>query len=889
LFAIGQQTCPTDPPYSDLAYDILKNIDRSQVPTGILYESVFPLADIYAYTGVLNSTDTSYTGHFLQAYAEIYQSANNNTGMKHYQQLYEDIDNFHPDRKYHHPIGIIDYDFNTIHPDAVNNNLLSVSNNQLFDVTGRPSSPYVSEKVVIAGALMTEDYPCFYPGTHYFRFDNNFVLSNSGFSLSQVTHLEAIYDGTTVFNGPVSGLTNFTLDITVGNDDKNALLILRLTVGGQQKHYIISACQVAIEPPTDCKGTHQLEITGYPFDGGYTDEKGEPIGEYSELGVATIYYSDSSCADKKLRRPLIFIDGFDPGNTQHHETIWKDRLNAEFQETGNPFPTQLGAELLSLGYDIIILDQKKPDSGQKYNRGGTGLVENVGLVLAKLLDSLYTLHGTTMEEDFVVIGASMGGINARFGLAWMEANNKPHHTRLFISCDSPQNGAQIPIGLQQMVDRFTRYGGLALVPSIRNTLHYSNAAKQMLLHHSDTNSESVQAHPFYNMLRNNLAAVGDYPSQCRNVAIVNGNRNGIKKTLPPASSPDIPPIFDKGELSDLGIKRRGLLGLCNTNLCYKLRTQVYAQTASNRSITMEFRLNHIGLLNLASFTLPFVPFRKYAIAENGTSYDIAPGARLGFGLERATEKPIPLISWLAVGPLKVSNNTLPFTNFVPTVSSSAYILQASETPNIYKNFNGVGISKCNGTTKFDTVYAPATDMQHVSIDEYIASAFREEVYNLKSKSYCSGDCPDYINLTSSPTTTDYKAAKAINLQPNFIAQSGAVFGADIGCINNSTSNKPILTPLPVNILSICPFEWDQVKNQVICSTGFTTFKAFVRYLPIGDYAEFSTNGSTWFRANIGDNGYSVNINANPGQSQVFYSRPHSNPSNVLQGFLAHCP
>jgi hypothetical protein len=152
LFAIGQQTCPTDPPYSDLAYDILKNIDRSQVPTGILYESVFPLADIYAYTGVLNSTDTSYTGHFLQAYAEIYQSANNNTGMKHYQQLYEDIDNFHPDRKYHHPIGIIDYDFNTIHPDAVNNNLLSVSNNQLFDVTGRPSSPYVSEKVVIAGA-----------------------------------------------------------------------------------------------------------------------------------------------------------------------------------------------------------------------------------------------------------------------------------------------------------------------------------------------------------------------------------------------------------------------------------------------------------------------------------------------------------------------------------------------------------------------------------------------------------------------------------------------------------------------------------------------------------------------------------------------------------------
>jgi hypothetical protein len=95
--------------------------------------------------------------------------------------------------------------------------------------------------------------------------------------------------------------------------------------------------------------------------------------------------------------------------------------------------------------------------------------------------------------------------------------------------------------------------------------------------------------------------------------------------------------------------------------------------------------------------------------------------------------------------------------------------------------------------------------------------------------------------------------------------------------------------LPINLLSICPFEWDQAKNEVNCFQFYTNFKAFVRYLPLGDYAEFSTNGSTWFRANIGDKGYSININANPGQVQVFYARPHSNPSNVLQGFLAHCP
>lgn len=86
-FAMAQQTCPSDPPYCDFAYDMLKNLDKSQVPTGVLYETVFPIADIFNYTGNASNTDTSYTVHFIQAYAEIYKSAVNNNGMKHYQHL----------------------------------------------------------------------------------------------------------------------------------------------------------------------------------------------------------------------------------------------------------------------------------------------------------------------------------------------------------------------------------------------------------------------------------------------------------------------------------------------------------------------------------------------------------------------------------------------------------------------------------------------------------------------------------------------------------------------------------------------------------------------------------------------------------------------------------
>lgn len=49
--AHAQQPCPPDTPYKETAYSILKNLDKSQVPTGILYENVLPLANIYEYTG----------------------------------------------------------------------------------------------------------------------------------------------------------------------------------------------------------------------------------------------------------------------------------------------------------------------------------------------------------------------------------------------------------------------------------------------------------------------------------------------------------------------------------------------------------------------------------------------------------------------------------------------------------------------------------------------------------------------------------------------------------------------------------------------------------------------------------------------------------------------
>jgi PGAP1-like protein len=883
LSSNAQVVCNADTNYRDVALKILKNINKAQIPTGVLYDAVFPLAGLDLFTGG-TTTDTSNATHFLQAYSELYLSRINNTGMQHLSDFEDNIDNYNPDKKFRHPIGIIDYEFNTIRPDAVTNNLFSVSNNQLFDVPGRTQSPYEYRKTAVASVLTTEEYPCFFPGTHFLEFTQSFVVSNTGFTLAQVSNLQVILNGVTVYNNPVSGLNNFTLPITISNNDQLGTIILQLTVNGILKTYIISTCQTSAENITNCRGTDQIPITGYLFDGGYAE------GYYAEKGIATIYYSNQSCGDKRLRRPIIFVDGFDPTNSQDHQKIWKDYLNLAFDDGNNP-NTRLGDELLAKGYDVIILDQKK--ANKKYNRGGAGLVENNGLVLAKLLETLYTQHSTSMIEDFVVVGASMGGLVARYGLSWMEANYIPHHTRLFISFDSPQDGAQLSIGLQQTVDKLTQTGVLAISAKVKNMLHQSNAAKQLLLHHSSSQSESVQQDPFRTRLYNNLALVGNYPTQCRMVAIVNGNRDGKLKTFIPAPNTyDAVPINQKDKIADFGVVP-WVLPFCNSNICYLLNAQVYAQTSSNRSKANVYAIKYTTLLTMAFLSggnLPFLPRTQYAVAQNGTSLDVAPGSRL-------RQNPLGQLEGFLLNSLvssvgakiKISTNSLKHSNFIPTFSSVGYTWPNGEVPNNYKDFTGIVLSKCAGTTVFDTAYAPNIDMPHVAINQYIAESFRTEIYNLKSKSVCSSPCPDYVNLNAITPSGIYGANKAICLLPNFKAENGSLITAQIGCGNATVILPQKATLKSIVTLSICPLDWDSPNNNVFCGNGFTTFTLFVKNLPLETYAEFSINNSTWFKANYGDKGYNLNLNSNPGQQQIFYARSHNDPTQIINIAINHCP
>jgi pimeloyl-ACP methyl ester carboxylesterase len=876
-------SCNAPIPLSEEFSSMLKNLDKTQIPTGALYEKVFPWAEIEDYDGTANAPNSNYD-HFTQAYSELYNSTFNTSGKIHPSDLENAVNNFHPDKEYHHPVGIIDYEYNTIKPDAVSNNLLSVSGNKLYDVAGRSQTPYITKKAQIGAILLNNEIDGLSPGTHYLHFKNDFFLSNHGVILGNYQTINIYRDGILIISQAINFATEVIIPIIVSVSSIPIVVSIVLVVGLVNVIYNVLTPKKDKFIPTPCGGADEINVVGNAYDGGYGK------GAFSAKGKATIFYGKNNCSTKRITKPIIFVDGFDPTNAQHAGEIWTNYLNKPFD--GSTGIVKLGDELIDNDYDIIIFDQSDTD----VNTGGGGLIENNALALAKFLETLYSLHSSTLQNDFIVVGASMGGLISRYALTYMEKNNIPHHTKLFISFDAPHSGAQIPVGVQQFADVVTQYGGLRFKEKVRYAIHQSDAAKQLLLHHSGAESESVQAHPYRNMFLTHLNDLGSWPVLCRKIAIADGNRNGILKPNLPSPNPQaFAPINPCGQEIDFGITKR-LNPSCSSPYCYKTQSQTFAQTESGRCPSMEFRVNNnTNLLQIIFGGGNFTTKSFSTLNANYTSFDAAPGARFGADPISSINNWIKTYSFIVFGNLKIGQNIISSNNFIPTFSSAAYTYPNNEVFSSYKGYQGINLSKCAGTTPMDTVYAPATDLNHVQINEQIAKWFKSEIYFPKPISTCGGNCPDYVNLSNplpNGTVANYYAAKAIMLLPNFSATNGTVIKAQIGCGNAPMSVLDLgnskNTGSKNNVLTTCPITWDVANNEVLCSPGFTTFNVFIKNIDISTYAEFSTNGVTWYKANLGNKGYSFVINANPGQSQNFYARAKNDPTNTIFGSLLHC-
>ncbi|MDD5765156.1 MAG: hypothetical protein PHW79_02720 [Candidatus Marinimicrobia bacterium] len=202
-----------------------------------------------------------------------------------------------------------------------------------------------------------------------------------------------------------------------------------------------------------------------------------------------VYYSPDNVLDK----PLLIVEGFDPLN-ENYPSYYLDLVKPLIYE-----------DLDDYGYDFFFLN---------FADGGKDMRDNANVVLQALekISSLYS----NPDQKICIAGLSMGGVIARYALAYAEENDIDHNVGLFLSFDSPQKGAHISPDLQGWIKN--QDDSNEAVKTMQHKV--SSVAAQQLLMSNAYDPDHSEYNSFYNEL-NSLNGSG-YPTSCYNVAISNG-------------------------------------------------------------------------------------------------------------------------------------------------------------------------------------------------------------------------------------------------------------------------------------------------------------------------------------------------------------------------------
>jgi hypothetical protein len=205
-----------------------------------------------------------------------------------------------------------------------------------------------------------------------------------------------------------------------------------------------------------------------------------PTASYSGAYVPIQYSSKNTSG--KLLNPLIVVEGYDvssvaPDIASQYEMA--DFISAiDAQNTG---PYDFNTQLDETGqYDLVFVT---------FYNGTDDITRNAALLeyVIGQVNTLKAAAGSTRQN--VVMGMSMGGLVARYALADMTKKGLSTGTSLLITHDSPHEGANVPLGLQYLIEmlggvHFFGYTISNVYPQYNESLNLLNqpATQQMLLY-----------------------------------------------------------------------------------------------------------------------------------------------------------------------------------------------------------------------------------------------------------------------------------------------------------------------------------------------------------------------------------------------------------------------
>jgi len=404
-----------------------------------------------------------------------------------------------------------------------------------------------------------------------------------------------------------------------------------------------------------------------------------------------------------LQKPVLVVNGFDPNDKIDDARLFSMYLNSDTLDGNFKFAD----ELHSYGYDIVILNFQPWHSDVMGEMIYVDYIQRNAFVVAAAIDTInHQLTNNNSNKQLIVVGASMGGLTTRYALAYMEQNNINHNTRLWVSLDAPQKGANIPIGIQYTLQHFAEElnNAKAIISKKKNL--DNPAARQMLLHYYGANSVSPQSDPLRNSFVSELETMG-FPSQTRNISIVNGSTDATA-VQPPAGNKATsltirmrPPLLSWYKVGDIELRETHSYGQLSTVFkADMLDPPAILYLPANWSLLLLWNtfINQFESKTARGFTSRF-------------SLDNSPGGTRDT-YNDLVEEAGNTASWNNI-PLKLNWNVHNATHsFIPTKSALAFTGNNQDFIENISNRNLV----VSGETPFDSYWAPmGKNMEHATL------------------------------------------------------------------------------------------------------------------------------------------------------------------------------
>ncbi len=681
--------------------------DSTYYKNGILYDRVASLTHLNSFN--TDSNNTSSHHHFMQVWSELHRATTIANNHLTYEQVRTIALNY--EFKDTIALGIINMNYTALNPIYLDSAILASDTGALhLDANGylekdSIKNPYIDLHKVVIAPLNSGQIN----GNQIRISISPLMLLNAS---QTIQSLNMTCEGQTVEFVKDSALATPVGTLSFSESGKKTIAFDIVFTGGDS---LTTYAGIYVTALSSAKMTADdpdlIPITA-------TDT-------YIEDGVATLgegeYMVFLGKDHSKITKPIIITDGFDPDDIRgilttkrpNDPSVKSFYKLTEYYDSQEDDDISLIKKLQDEGYDVVVLNfpiyeswrsrlipnphpwatgfttllySEIVDGGADYiGRNAQVLKELIRETNAKLVE-----NGST--EELVVIGPSMGGLISRIALTQMEQNNEDHNVRLWVSFDSPQKGANIAIGVQKLL----KYTGDqdAFYPLI------TPAAKQMLLNH--INPHNNWGYPAEHSLRANfktsLANLG-FPTECRNVATINGAIDGNSVGSPGGN------IVDLNETIWIWTGFLGIIPLSG-----KARLRIRRNDVNN---TLVFRTKK-----------PFQSYtRYYAKAFSKGSLDTSPGGAFEILplLEKGWNEQISAGSdpWYILatsgGIVGMHEETTPDQNFcfIPTKSSLAYtgpeLLWAEDL--------SCQDLVCEGYTPFANYYAPPDNQMHVEVSE----------------------------------------------------------------------------------------------------------------------------------------------------------------------------